>query len=117
MADKLNKEQRLALVEAFHESGMSQQEYATARGIKPSTLAYWIKESRKATSKAHTFEGSTPPLPGGKTAIIRDFAKANGHALMSIPRTQEPDYKSLYEEERAKVEALQKVIAVLGYQL
>lgn len=38
------------IVEEYRKSGLSQREFCEHRGIAKSTLGYWLRKSRKATS-------------------------------------------------------------------
>jgi transcriptional regulator with XRE-family HTH domain len=40
----------VTIVEEYRESGLTQREFCEARGIAKSTLGYWLRKGRKATS-------------------------------------------------------------------
>ena len=58
-------QQRAALLAAYHQSGLTQKEYAAREGVKYSTLTGWLfAERRRAVAKPPRFqELRLPPSP------------------------------------------------------
>ena len=120
--------ERIRIVENFRASGMKLSDYARQSDIAVATLGYWNKEYTKTWRHAKdyvtkTVNGKLKRLPDSDPTgyLIPDEKKPYEDPFWyskdkaRIPN--EPDWKKLYEDEKAKVEALHKVIAVLGYQL
>lgn len=101
--------ERIRIVENWRASSLSMSEFARQSDINVATLGYWNKEYtrkwRYMEDVARTMKGTVPAMP-----MIELKATRTQHP-------DEPDWRKLYEDEKAKVESLQKVIAVLGYQL
>ena len=58
-----NRAKWLAIVSDYEDSGMKQDEYCAFKGIKKSTLHYWLRRSR--------MEDSSLPSPSSPFVLIR----------------------------------------------
>jgi len=57
-----NRIERLAMLEAWRQSGLSKRAYSQQQHISYHTLQYWCKKTKRAS-------GTSRPLPGGKAFL------------------------------------------------
>ncbi|MCF8304036.1 MAG: transposase [Bacteroidales bacterium] len=55
MSREENRNQKMALVEQWQQSGLTQREFARVHGIKESLLHYWIGKARRENHGQDTF--------------------------------------------------------------
>lgn len=114
-SQKLTREQKIELLDQFYASGLTQAEFVRKldrSDVGASAFGYWVQEDRKKWR----------PQPGERIAAAvavkdREAVTKNPYPSPEVAQEIIRNLQVELEQERAKVESLNKVILVLGYQL
>lgn len=63
MAKRYSEEGRARLLEAFRNSGQTQEAFCEANDLSQSTLGYWLRKARRDRGGDHATVQSPPPPP------------------------------------------------------
>jgi transposase-like protein len=109
-------EQRMGHAKAQIESDMTQAEYAAKVGFPPSMIGYWIKQYRdkhNISTTRRTLPKRSKPVGQELTHDELSEARAEISSLLFV----RDELLGKLEDAQTKIEALQNVVVVLGYQI
>jgi transposase-like protein len=109
----LPMEERMRHAKAQIESGVSQEKYAESVGLKPSTIAYWVKQYHDMYGGGTKRKKSETPTI--TTAITHDALGDARQEIMSLIHVRD-DLLARLEDAHIKIKSLQNVVIVLGHQ-